>query len=51
MVTIVQSIIPDDNQDDVQFVDLLDTTLLSALDQSSPRRRMLSMMITLGSMT
>ena len=33
MVTIVQSIIPDDNQDDVEFVDQLDITLLSALGQ------------------
>ena len=32
-VTIVQSITPDDNQDDVQFVDQLDIALLSALGQ------------------
>ena len=32
-VTIVQEIISDDNQDNVQFVDQLDVTLLSALGQ------------------
>ena len=47
MAIIVQSIILNLNQEDVRFVDLLDTKLL-APDQSSRRRRMLSMMRTLG---
>ena len=48
MVTIAQDIIPDDNQEDVRFVDLLDTKLLNAPDQSSRKRRMPSMTTTLG---
>ena len=44
MAIIVQNIIPDDNQEDVQYVALLDTIPLSVPDQSSPRQRMSSMM-------
>ena len=47
MVTIVQSIIPDDNQDDVHFVDPLDITLPSVQGQSSPKPRTASMTRTL----
>ena len=49
--TIVLDIIPDDNQADVQYVGPLDTIPLSAPDQSSRRRRMSSMMRTLGKKT
>ena len=51
MVIIVQNIIPDDNQEDARFVDLLDTILLNAPDQSSRRQRTLSMTRTLGRKT
>ena len=43
MVIIVQGIIQDVDQDDVLFVDLLDSMLLSAHNQSSPQPRMQSM--------
>ena len=48
MVIIVQSIIQDDSQEDVQFVDQLVITLLNVLVQSSRRPRMLSGMTLLS---